>query len=265
MRKAMLLLLVFYVSISMRENAQAMEDDRYMDDLDWYKFNTNRAANPSLSDQSRWEASQLAAQNAEEMDRKMNNWYRSYNLPYRSNSNPVTAHDIYSAGTGEINGQPGSYLPPLSSNLTTVGGLWNDLNHSGNYQNTSSANYTYSPNTSYKPQQTYNPITYKTEETPKKGEARSGERVKDDLHLRELAREHRELVERLRAEGKVQRNGSINISIEGMAKYRNIHYQGNEAWHRYFKKYGEEPEKSLSFFACPALPGNFYTLVGQTW
>lgn len=195
-------------------------------------------------------------------------------------------------------GNPNTTINPyrnqFTSNPPTVGGLWDDLNNPAFYQSTrlsesqrsynsrvnpsgsseynpgyrgynTSATTTYNQgDQSYKPQQTYYSTSYKTEESPKKEESRSGERVKDDLYLKELAREHRELVERLRSEGKVQSNG-VNISINGMEKYRNLHYKGNAAWHQYRNKYGEEPDKSLSFFACPALPGNFYTLVGQTW
>lgn len=89
----------------MLDRTQAMNNDKYMDDFDWYKFNTSRASNPNLSDQSRWEASQLAAKNAADMNRKSE--YKSNNLP--------TAHDIYSASMYDITKQYGNYLPPLNS------------------------------------------------------------------------------------------------------------------------------------------------------
>ena len=69
-----------------------------MDERDWYQFNINRAADPGVSDQGRWDAAQQAARNAANL--KQN----------------ISAHVIYSAGMQEINGRPGNYLPPLSTN-----------------------------------------------------------------------------------------------------------------------------------------------------
>lgn len=138
MKKVLLSLLLFSMNIIMIDHTQAMDGDKYMNDHDWYQFHQKRVYDKNLSDQSRWEAAQLASDTF-------------------SRINPgsfISAHDLYRQGTTQIkygNSEKGYYyhnygsnytdylndpqfLPPLSSNQPTVGALWDDLCNPGNYR-----------------------------------------------------------------------------------------------------------------------------------
>lgn len=124
MKKIAPSLLIFSsISIIIPSNTQAMNGgDKYMDDLDWYKFNSARASNPSLSDRERWEASKLAARNHDDYARK-----RGFDIS-------VDPYQIYRTGKiGEVE-KPYSALPPLSSNQQTT---------TVHYQHSSSPSVTY--------------------------------------------------------------------------------------------------------------------------
>lgn len=111
------------IAIAFTYEAGAMEKDRYMNDHDWYQFHQNRVYDASLSDQSRWEAAQLASSTFSQINP----------------GSHISPHSIYRQGTSDIKYGSGEhsyyrhtggnfndylndpqFLPPLTSNRTNT-------------------------------------------------------------------------------------------------------------------------------------------------